>query len=160
MKKGGCYLRREKSLEFGPRLGLNLGVQAVAVGVHRHYGRKIPRFDDPHCFRHAEVQLINAQHFLNRLRNQRGRAADRVQIHARHFLAGGQSPGAHAAFADHGLDVEVAHQIALIRLFARHRRAELLHDLTALLPLIEHLGGGEAVQETFLAMRDVAKWWP
>ncbi len=43
---------------------------------------------------------------------------------------------------------------------ARHRRAKLLDDLTALLPLIEHLGGGEAVQETFLAMRDVARWWP
>jgi hypothetical protein len=42
---------------------------------------------------------------------------------------------------------------------ARYRRAELLYDLSALLPLIEHLGGAGAVQETFLAMRDVARWW-
>ena len=47
-----------------------------------------------------------------------------------------------------------------LRALARHRRAELLDDLNALLPLIEHLGGAEAVQETFLAMRDVARWWP
>lgn len=39
-------------------------------------------------------------------------------------------------------------------------RSELLDDLTALLPLIEHLGGQEAVVETYKAVRDVTQWWP
>jgi hypothetical protein len=43
---------------------------------------------------------------------------------------------------------------------AQHTRRELLDDLTALLPLIEHLGGQAAIEGFFYALRDVTTWWP
>jgi hypothetical protein len=32
--------------------------------------------------------------------------------------------------------------------------------LAALAPLVVHLGGREAIAETFRAVRDVTRWWP
>ncbi len=43
---------------------------------------------------------------------------------------------------------------------ARHPRKDLLGDLAALAPLIEHLGGQSAMEEFFYALRDVTTWWP
>jgi len=39
-------------------------------------------------------------------------------------------------------------------------RDELLEDLAALVPLIEHLGGQSAIEDFFYALRDVTTWWP
>lgn len=39
-------------------------------------------------------------------------------------------------------------------------RHELLDDLAALVPLIEHLGSQAAIEEFFYALRDVTTWWP
>jgi hypothetical protein len=39
-------------------------------------------------------------------------------------------------------------------------RQELLDDLAALLPLIEHLGGQAAIEDFYYALRDVTTWWP
>jgi hypothetical protein len=43
---------------------------------------------------------------------------------------------------------------------ARRPRNELLDDLAALVPLIEHLGGQSAIEDFFYALRDVTTWWP
>ena len=43
---------------------LDDGVQAAAVGVHRHHHREILDLDHPHGLGHAEIQLIDAQHTL------------------------------------------------------------------------------------------------
>lgn len=47
-----------------------------------------------------------------------------------------------------------------LRGLARYPRTELLSDLTALLPLIQHLGGQAALDEMFYTLRDVTQWWP
>jgi len=43
---------------------------------------------------------------------------------------------------------------------ACNRRDELLQDMGALAPLIEHLGGMDAIVKTFRAICDVSRWWP
>jgi hypothetical protein len=43
---------------------------------------------------------------------------------------------------------------------AQHPRDELLANLAALVPMIEHLGGQVAIEEFFYALRDVTTWWP
>lgn len=43
---------------------------------------------------------------------------------------------------------------------ARRTRKDLLIDLRTLAPVIFSLGGVEAIEETFRAIQDVARWWP
>lgn len=44
--------------------------------------------------------------------------------------------------------------------FAKVARSQLLGTIGALLPVIERLGGQQALQETAQAIIDTAKWWP
>jgi hypothetical protein len=39
-------------------------------------------------------------------------------------------------------------------------REDVLSDLEALVPVIEALGGREAIEETARAILDVGRWWP
>jgi len=48
----------------------------------------------------------------------------------------------------------------MLPLLARRTRRDLLADLRALSPVVAALGGAEAVEETFLAIQDVGRWWP
>jgi hypothetical protein len=43
---------------------------------------------------------------------------------------------------------------------ARRAREDILSDLDALLPIIEALGGSEALEKTAWAILDVGRWWP
>ncbi|HEY77350.1 MAG TPA: hypothetical protein G4O00_14430, partial [Thermoflexia bacterium] len=47
-----------------------------------------------------------------------------------------------------------------LHVLAARTRRDLLADLRALSPLIAALGGKEAIEETFHAIRDVGHWWP
>ena len=60
-------------------------------------------------------------------------------------------------FSDLGDGQELWRQT--LRALARHRRPELLNDMTALAPLLAQVGGISALIETFRAIRDVARWW-
>ncbi len=48
----------------------------------------------------------------------------------------------------------------MLHRIACDRRDQLLQDLGALAPLIQRLGGQEAVGETLCAILDVSRWWP
>ena len=48
----------------------------------------------------------------------------------------------------------------ILHTLAQGTRRDLLESLTALVPLIEHLGGQAAIEDLFYALRDVAQWWP
>ena len=48
---------------------------------------------------------------------------------------------------------------ALHGLASRTRR-DLMADLQALTPVVDKLGGSEAVGETVRAIQDVGRWWP
>ena len=52
------------------------------------------------------------------------------------------------------------HWLPVLRALSSNSRRELQYDLTALLPLIEHVGGQAAILEMLQALRDVAAWWP
>ncbi len=45
-------------------------------------------------------------------------------------------------------------------ILAERTRKQLLADLGALVPVIEALGGAEAVEEAVQAVQDVGWWWP
>ncbi len=62
------------------------------------------------------VELVNAEDVRDRLRDQRGRAADGVQIDRRPGLTRGQRARSHAALADHGPHAEVLQDLRLVRL--------------------------------------------
>jgi hypothetical protein len=48
----------------------------------------------------------------------------------------------------------------MLHTLAQGTRRDLLESLTALVPLIEHLGGQAAIEDLFYALHDVAQWWP
>jgi hypothetical protein len=48
----------------------------------------------------------------------------------------------------------------ILPFLANRVRADLLVDLIALAPVIDTMGGSEAVVETFHAIQDVRRWWP
>lgn len=43
---------------------------------------------------------------------------------------------------------------------SRHSRQEFLRVLSAIVPIIFHLGGPGAIREVYYAIRDVSFWWP
>jgi hypothetical protein len=47
-----------------------------------------------------------------------------------------------------------------LRLLRRHRRPELAPELAVLAPALERPGDAAALDETFLAIQDVGRWWP
>jgi hypothetical protein len=47
-----------------------------------------------------------------------------------------------------------------LRVLARRAREDVLSDLVALVPVIEALGGRDAIEETAQAILDVGRWWP
>jgi hypothetical protein len=59
----------------------------------------------------------------------------------------------------YGFEDRCVWSYALHRL-AQGPRSELLHDLSALAPLTEYLGGFTALAEMLAAIRDVTRWWP
>ncbi|MBN1889080.1 MAG: hypothetical protein JW850_13885, partial [Thermoflexales bacterium] len=60
------------------------------------------------------------------------------------------------------LRVEAAREAwpVILRMAARRPRGEAVGNLVSLAPFIAHLGGGSALRELFLAIRDVTQWWP
>jgi len=49
---------------------------------------------------------------------------------------------------------------ATLRAFQQGKRGNVLKIITAMLPVIEQLGGQVAVEQTVRAIRDVSEWWP
>jgi hypothetical protein len=47
-----------------------------------------------------------------------------------------------------------------LRVLGARARCDLLSGLHALVPIIDNLGGTEAIAETFNAVRDIGRWWP
>jgi hypothetical protein len=45
-------------------------------------------------------------------------------------------------------------------ILAARRRKDVLSDLPAVAPVIQALGGLEAIAETLRAIQDVGRWWP
>ena len=43
---------------------------------------------------------------------------------------------------------------------SRHTRADLFSDLSALMPVLLHLGTDDTPREIYEAVRDVTTWWP
>lgn len=46
------------------------------------------------------------------------------------------------------------------RIFAKRERKELFNDILALAGVIAKLGGEKAVYDTFMATKDISRWWP
>ena len=46
-----------------------------------------------------------------------------------------------------------------VPILANRTRYDFYYDISVLLPIIETLGGKPAIQETFSAVQDVARWW-
>ena len=59
-----------------------------------------------------------------------------------------------------GLESRSETWVTTLQLLSERDRALLIGELTALAPLIVHLGGRAAIGELFLAYRDVSNWWP
>jgi hypothetical protein len=59
-----------------------------------------------------------------------------------------------------GLEPGGARWRETLRALAANRRAELLYDITVLLPLLKHLGTAETVPGIQAAIRDMTRWWP
>src|SRR5690606_11151773 len=111
----------EQGGEFLPGGGLDLIVDAIAVAVHRHDDGEIPDADDPHRLGHAELQLQHILDLFDGLGDERSGAADGVEVNGGLLDTGLQRPGAHAALANHALEVKVADDVGLVDLFADAR---------------------------------------
>ena len=48
----------------------------------------------------------------------------------------------------------------MLQILATRTRRDFLIALSAFVPVIEALGGAEAVAETYSAIQDVSRWWP
>jgi hypothetical protein len=52
------------------------------------------------------------------------------------------------------------HIETLLTQLALYTRTDLFSDISALLPILLHLGGEGLCRETLQAVRDVSAWWP
>ena len=93
------------------------------MGVNGNDRRKINHIQFPDGFGRTELIFkIDVANFFDALRQNLRGPADRVQIDASVFLAGGLGFGAHAAFADDPAQTEIANDLPLIGLFANGSR--------------------------------------
>ena len=78
----------------------NLGMQAVAVRVHRDDASEAFRLQVPHRFRNTELHEVDAIDVLEAFRIILRSAADGIQVNTAMLLQRSQRLRSHAAFAD------------------------------------------------------------
>src|SRR3989304_2879725 len=105
-----------------PRFGLDVPVQAVPAGVHRHDGREVADAEVPHGFGRAELHERHTIGLLDAARVELRGTADGIEVDGSVLLERGERPGAPSALADDHADAVALDDVGLVRLFADARR--------------------------------------